>query len=187
MPACTLQLGWPQTSDEQGGAMRRRAWLPLLGTQWPLWPKVCAASQPPELHKASSMQCTGAAPWLATPQCTGKPRPGPCTQGFGHAPMPTGRVRAIFHNANSGHCLFSKYSTHGGGWAPPPKPAVGPLAKGLGPRNLAWCAAPCVPMALAMWCCGKRPGGGLESMQLHSHGRAMPCCSCLLIMFTRLG
>ena len=25
-----------QTSDEQGGAMRYRAWLPLLGTQWPL-------------------------------------------------------------------------------------------------------------------------------------------------------
>ena len=55
MPACTLQLGWPQTSDEQGGAMRRRAWLPLLGTQWPLWPKVCAASQPPELHKAGCL------------------------------------------------------------------------------------------------------------------------------------
>ena len=52
MPACALQLGWPQTSDEQSGAMRCRAWLPLLGTQWPLWPKVCAASQPPELHKA---------------------------------------------------------------------------------------------------------------------------------------
>ena len=53
MPACALQLGWPQTSDEQSGAMRCRAWLPLLGTQWPLWPKVCAASQLPELHKAS--------------------------------------------------------------------------------------------------------------------------------------
>ena len=52
MPACALQLGWPQTSDEQSGAMRCRAWLPLLGTQWPLWPKVCAASQLPELHKA---------------------------------------------------------------------------------------------------------------------------------------
>ena len=34
MPACALQLGWPQTSDEQSGAMRCRAWLPLLGTQW---------------------------------------------------------------------------------------------------------------------------------------------------------
>ena len=59
MPACALQLGWPQTSDEQSGAMRCRAWLPLLGTQWPLWPKVCAASQLPELHKAGYWQAEG--------------------------------------------------------------------------------------------------------------------------------
>ena len=32
-PACALQLGWPQTSDEQSGALRGRAWLPLVGTQ----------------------------------------------------------------------------------------------------------------------------------------------------------
>ena len=126
--------------------------------------------------------------WPAPPQCTSaSPGRGPAPKVSAMCPCPQAECRrAIFHNANSGHCLFSKYSTHGGAWGPFSKPAVGPLAKGLGPRNLAWCAAPCVPMALSMWCCGKR-GRGLESMQLHSHGRAMPCCSCLLIMFTRLG
>ena len=83
MPACALQLGWPQTSDEQSGAMRCRAWLPLLGTQWPLWPKVCAASQPHEVSEWPQPRKK----FIVGPHMP--PQPGPlhcvdCWVGWGH-------------------------------------------------------------------------------------------------------
>ena len=35
MPACNLQLAWPQTSDEQANNVLGMPWLPLLGQQPP--------------------------------------------------------------------------------------------------------------------------------------------------------
>ena len=42
-----------------------------------------------------------------------KPQPGPCTQGFGHAPMPTGQVHANLCSANAAHGKMPK-CTHVG-------------------------------------------------------------------------
>ena len=33
MPACNLQLAWPETSDEQTSNVLGMPWLPLLGQQ----------------------------------------------------------------------------------------------------------------------------------------------------------
>ena len=44
MPACNLQLAWPQTSDEQANNVLGMPWLPLLGQQPPFASKEVPAS-----------------------------------------------------------------------------------------------------------------------------------------------